>query len=363
MTAAMPFATARGGAADELASRAACRSTSPRRSPGSRARLGGGQRQRRPRLRAEPARGLSASDARRPARVLRPVRPRALGALPLAGRCRSWRARRRDAGLELELEDVGVDRGAAGGVLPRVRLRPARRACPATYPHVLAFPLQMELMTEGRSPSRRSAWSTSRTDHPAPADRGERAARPARPRRRARPHPKGGPSRSSPRPRRRRAGRGSARARCCAAATAPRRRATGPAIDADPPPRPSGASPATSAAATRGVSGDRNPIHMHELTAKAFGFPRAIAHGMWTKARCLAALERRCRKRSRWRSRSGGRSVPAGHGRVHVWRRRRCHHFRRALARRRAAPRGNREAPLVSRAAPGPLWLPCASRG
>jgi acyl dehydratase len=38
------------------------------------------------------------------------------------------------------------------------------------------------------------------------------------------------------------------------------------------------------------VSGDRNPIHMHALTAKAFGFPRAIAHGMWTKARCLAAL-------------------------------------------------------------------------
>ena len=39
------------------------------------------------------------------------------------------------------------------------------------------------------------------------------------------------------------------------------------------------------------VSGDRNPIHMHSLTAKAFGFPRAIAHGMWTKARSLAALE------------------------------------------------------------------------
>ncbi len=41
------------------------------------------------------------------------------------------------------------------------------------------------------------------------------------------------------------------------------------------------------------VSGDRNPIHMSGLTAKAFGFPRAIAHGMWTKARCLAALEGR----------------------------------------------------------------------
>jgi acyl dehydratase len=41
------------------------------------------------------------------------------------------------------------------------------------------------------------------------------------------------------------------------------------------------------------VSGDRNPIHIHSLSAKALGFPRAIAHGMWTKARCLAALESR----------------------------------------------------------------------
>jgi len=35
------------------------------------------------------------------------------------------------------------------------------------------------------------------------------------------------------------------------------------------------------------VSGDHNPLH---LTAKAFGFRRQIAHGMWSKARCLAAL-------------------------------------------------------------------------
>jgi MaoC like domain len=41
------------------------------------------------------------------------------------------------------------------------------------------------------------------------------------------------------------------------------------------------------------VSGDMNPIHMHPLSAKLFGFPSAIAHGMWTKARCLAALEGR----------------------------------------------------------------------
>ena len=41
------------------------------------------------------------------------------------------------------------------------------------------------------------------------------------------------------------------------------------------------------------VSGDHNPIHLYGLTAKAFGFPRQIAHGMWSKARCLAALEGR----------------------------------------------------------------------
>lgn len=40
------------------------------------------------------------------------------------------------------------------------------------------------------------------------------------------------------------------------------------------------------------ISGDVNPIHMHPLTAKAMGFPSAIAHGMWTSARTLAALGR-----------------------------------------------------------------------
>ena len=41
------------------------------------------------------------------------------------------------------------------------------------------------------------------------------------------------------------------------------------------------------------VSGDRNPIHLYPLTAKALGFPRHIAHGMWSKARCIAAIENR----------------------------------------------------------------------
>lgn len=39
-----------------------------------------------------------------------------------------------------------------------------------------------------------------------------------------------------------------------------------------------------------GVSGDLNPIHIHPLSARLLGFPTAIAHGMWTKSRCLAAL-------------------------------------------------------------------------
>jgi hypothetical protein len=38
------------------------------------------------------------------------------------------------------------------------------------------------------------------------------------------------------------------------------------------------------------VSGDFNPIHLSAISAELFGFRRAIAHGMWTKARTLAAL-------------------------------------------------------------------------
>ena len=47
------------------------------------------------------------------------------------------------------------------------------------------------------------------------------------------------------------------------------------------------------------VSGDRNPIHLYDLTAKVFGFRSAIAHGMWLKARTLAAFEGRLPDRLR----------------------------------------------------------------
>ncbi|KPI06258.1 MaoC domain protein dehydratase [Actinobacteria bacterium OK074] len=36
------------------------------------------------------------------------------------------------------------------------------------------------------------------------------------------------------------------------------------------------------------VSGDCNPIHLYPFAARLFGFPAAIAHGMWSVARCLA---------------------------------------------------------------------------
>ncbi len=38
------------------------------------------------------------------------------------------------------------------------------------------------------------------------------------------------------------------------------------------------------------LSGDLNPIHLGDRGAKLFGFERAVAHGMWSMARSLAAL-------------------------------------------------------------------------
>src|SRR5690625_930766 len=48
--------------------------------------------------------------------------------------------------------------------------------------------------------------------------------------------------------------------------------------------------PATLGREYGAISGDRNPIHMSALSAKALGFPRAIAHGMYTAARALAVI-------------------------------------------------------------------------
>ncbi|WP_433563714.1 MaoC family dehydratase [Nocardia sp. CA-151230] len=42
-----------------------------------------------------------------------------------------------------------------------------------------------------------------------------------------------------------------------------------------------------------GASGDHNPIHTSALGAKAFGFQKPIAHGMWSAATVLGVLEGR----------------------------------------------------------------------
>ncbi len=39
------------------------------------------------------------------------------------------------------------------------------------------------------------------------------------------------------------------------------------------------------------ASGDRNPIHMANISAKLFGFSQAIAHGMWSAAAAIANVE------------------------------------------------------------------------
>ena len=38
------------------------------------------------------------------------------------------------------------------------------------------------------------------------------------------------------------------------------------------------------------LSGDLNPIHLADRGARMFGFDRAVAHGMWSMARAVAAL-------------------------------------------------------------------------
>ncbi|EWT05887.1 dehydratase [Intrasporangium chromatireducens Q5-1] len=42
-----------------------------------------------------------------------------------------------------------------------------------------------------------------------------------------------------------------------------------------------------------GIGGDWNPIHVHPILAKPLGFPTAIAHGMYSYSRCVAALQPR----------------------------------------------------------------------
>jgi acyl dehydratase len=73
-------------------------------------------------------------------------------------------------------------------------------------------------------------------------------------------------------------------------------RPSGPVIrDFEQPPQENLRTEAFTIASTTGrryarVSGDFNPIHIADFFARMFGFKRAIAHGMWTLARCAASI-------------------------------------------------------------------------
>ncbi|SDO91100.1 Acyl dehydratase [Pedococcus dokdonensis] len=198
-----------------------------------------------------------------------------------------------------DLPDVALHR--EGVVIDRDRLLAYERVCgfgggdvlPHTYPHVLGFPLQVALMADRSFPLplpglvhlentitvHRRLTADDRLDLTVHAEH-------------LRPHPKGrlvdlvtevvvdGERVWQGRSTYLRRGRSDHEA----------------ARGAQAPPLPDRAPagvvrvPEGQGRAYAAVSGDVNPIHLHALTAKAMGFPRAIAHGMWTAARTLAAL-------------------------------------------------------------------------
>jgi acyl dehydratase len=211
---------------------------------------------------------------------------------------------------ELALEGVTVDRGhlAAYDRVCGFRLSDE---LPATYVHVLAFPLALRLMTERDFPLPivGLVHIENRIVQRRPVTASEELALRVRAER-LRPHDKGtqidlvgeatvdgevvwtGVSTYL-----RRGGGGED----SSDGQAPAEDSPQAGLGAPPDERPS---PALRPAATvsvpddigrryAAVAGDRNPIHLHSLSAKLFGFPRAIAHGMWLKARALAMLEGR----------------------------------------------------------------------
>ena len=192
----------------------------------------------------------------------------------------------------LTRDDVSVDRS---------RLAAYDRVCgfdvsdtlPPTYPHMLAFPMHLALMTDGRFPL--PAIGLVHIANTITAHRPVTASEALSLRVWAtaiEPHPRGRQFTI------RTEARVGAELVWEESSTNLKRGRSND--DATPPADPPSAESLPAGATWRlpgdlgrrygSVSGDLNPIHVHPLTARLFGFPTAIAHGMWTKARCLAAL-------------------------------------------------------------------------
>jgi acyl dehydratase len=198
--------------------------------------------------------------------------------------------------LELTLDGVRAEQDAVAAYA-RVCGFTLRDHLPPTYPHVLAFPLHMAVMADGSFPfgAVGLVHLENEIEQRRPIEIGEELSLRVRPTE-LRPHPKG---RTFSLVTEARAG---GEPVWESTSTMLRRGGdSGKAKSRDE--RPPGKETFSPSAEWRlggdlgrryaAVSGDRNPIHLHSLTARPLGFPAAIAHGMWTKARCLAALESR----------------------------------------------------------------------
>ena len=171
---------------------------------------------------------------------------------------------------------------------------PRKDTVPVTYPHMLAFPLHMAIMTDGSFPF--PAVGTVHLENSITQHRPVGVTEKLQVTARAvnlRPHAKGqvfdmlttvhaqGELVWEEVSTFLRRGRGDEKA------------AAGLVFTDSPEGRTEWQLPADLGRRYAAVSGDHNPIHLYPLTAKALGFPRQIAHGMWSKARCLAAIENR----------------------------------------------------------------------
>jgi hypothetical protein len=185
--------------------------------------------------------------------------------------------------------------------IDRERLAEYCRACtfeirdvlPATYPHVLAFPLAMQLMTDGSFPFPLMGMVhvANRIDVRRPIGVDERLTLRVRTEN-LRPHDRGTQFEVVAQ------AESGGSVVWSSANTYLHREGGGGGSSGDKKEREAPPSPDTELSVPddigrryAAVSGDRNPIHLHPLSARLFGMPRPIAHGMWLKARCLALLE------------------------------------------------------------------------
>jgi acyl dehydratase len=197
-------------------------------------------------------------------------------------------------GLDLELPGVSAD-PADVAVYARVCGFALRDTLPPTYPHMLAFPLHMAIMSDGSFPF--GAVGLVHVENSIAQKRPigihEEMTIRVSPTK-LQPHPKGKtfslvtevfvdgePVWESTSTMLRRGKSGE---------DAPKQEKGFESLPSDAPAGAEWKLPGDLGRRYAGVSGDRNPIHMHSLTAKPLGFPGAIAHGMWTKARALAQL-------------------------------------------------------------------------